>query len=567
MLAARRRLLQEEAVRARQVRRLYRRAAERLRSEIEGITAADSLRRRYLEVLRTAINRRVRELEDSLLALAQDGIRATARLPVDAAQQYMLDVLRDELKRAGIRAMFAEVHERAVIAMLGRTLHDGLRLSDRVWRLGQEVRRALAAIIEEAVAVGADPRRTARAVEQYLTRGGYWAEPLRDETRRRMRVPRNILHGALRLTVTELHHAYHEASVLAYQATPGVLGVEWRLSPSHVVPDVCDELAARGPYPVDQVPPKPHPWCRCYTVPAVEPPDQFVDRLREWLHNPASHPDIEGWYRRFEAQLRGTFRRSAPAVVTPPEVRFWDQPLVRRRLLWELEQALTSGDSAAVDAAIKAIDDQVVAALREAGLPRGDIAGVYVLADDEDPEIVNNYGYKHPGCWIVISRRLLQRVLAGKIDTDKILHTWIHESLHARRPFVESAEYGYAPGFEEGVVDWLARQLIHKLTGWKNPDRHPYDGYVYAMEGLARALGIEPEQFMRRLWKQPTGAVSAEVFAAVREHLGVDQLESWWRTWIENPFLREKMVVKPSPPEFWEKWFRESFEMFKSMAT
>src|SRR5690606_21436591 len=413
MLAARRRLLQEEAVRARQVRRLYRRAAERLRSAIEGITAADSLKRRYLEVLRTAINRRVRELEDSLLALAQDGIRATARLPVGAAQQYMLDVLRDELKRAGIRALFAEVHERAVLATLGRTLHDGLRLSDRVWRQGQEVRRALTAIIEEAVAVGADPRRTARAVEQYLTRGGYWAEPLRDETRRRMRVPRNILHGALRLTVTELHHAYHEASALAYQATPGVLGVEWRLSASHAVPDVCDELAAGGPYPVDQVPAKPHPWCRCYTVPAVEPPDQFVDRLREWLNNPASHPDIEGWYRRFEAQLRGTFRRSAPTVAVPPEDRFWQNAAVRLHRIWELAQAFRSGAQAAIAAAVKAIDDQVVDALRREGLPRGPVAQLRVAYEWEDPGLEKTYGYKAPSCDIGINREMVDRIIAG----------------------------------------------------------------------------------------------------------------------------------------------------------
>lgn len=36
--------------------------------------------------------------------------------------------------------------------------------------------------------------------------------------------------------------------------------------------------------------------CRCVIIPAHEPPDQFVERLRQWMDRPGSQPDIERWY-------------------------------------------------------------------------------------------------------------------------------------------------------------------------------------------------------------------------------------------------------------------------------
>lgn len=328
MLAARQRLLRAEVATAQQVRALYRRVAEQIRRDVEAVTAADSLRRRHLEALLAAIERRAQELRDELLRIATTGIRVGAGLPAEAAQEFLFDVAGGVLRQAGIRALFADVHERAVLATLSRTLGDGLRLSDRVWRQGDQVRNAITAIIEDAVARGEDPRRTARLLQQYLLPGAA-ARPLREETRRRMRVPANVAHGALRLAVTELHHAYHEASVATYQVTPGILGVAWRLSNAHVVPDICDEYAARPYWPTDQVPPKPHPWCRCFTVPVTEPVDQFVDRLRRWVDDPASEPDIDAWHRRFAgllgapaAEARRSTRARAPRV--PAELAtFW----------------------------------------------------------------------------------------------------------------------------------------------------------------------------------------------------------------------------------------------------
>src|SRR5690606_35078975 len=302
--------------------------------------------------------------------------------------------------------------------------------------------------------------------------------------------------------------------------------------------------------------------CRCYTVPVAEPPDQFVDRLREWLDNPASHPDIEGWYRRFEAQLRGTFRRSAPTVAVPPEDRFWQNAAVRLHRIWELAQAFKSGDQAAIAAAVKAIDDQVVDALRREALPRGPVAKLRVAYEWEDPGLEKTYGYKAPSCDIGINREMVERIIAGNLAPEKLLHTWLHESIHARQPFSPFAmmEYNRAPGFEEGVTDGLARRLIRRLTGWVNPERHSYDNFVNAMEGLALALDEDPEQFLRRLWQNPTGRVADAVYEMIAERYGVQMGSKkvvpykYWRD-IERPFEWYSMVGSVQTVEYWRDWF------------
>jgi hypothetical protein len=101
---------------------------------------------------------------------------------------------------------------------------------------------------------------------------------------------------AMRLAVTEMNNAFHEGTILAGRATPSYQGIHWRLSHSHAVPDICDTLAAGSPYPKGQEPSKPHPWCRCVAIQAHEDPDAFAQRLRQWLENPDSQPDLEKWY-------------------------------------------------------------------------------------------------------------------------------------------------------------------------------------------------------------------------------------------------------------------------------
>ena len=59
-------------------------------------------------------------------------------------------------------------------------------------------------------------------------------------------------------------------------------GMRWRLSNRHPIWDVCNLLAqqdlyhmGKGVYPPEQLPPKPHPNCICYTMDQLREPKEW----------------------------------------------------------------------------------------------------------------------------------------------------------------------------------------------------------------------------------------------------------------------------------------------------
>lgn len=69
-----------------------------------------------------------------------------------------------------------------------------------------------------------------------------------------------------RLAVDQIYDATHLAQLDHLRA----MGVEvaWWVRSSHAIPcPACDDLADGSPYPVDQWPERPHPWCQCMPQP------------------------------------------------------------------------------------------------------------------------------------------------------------------------------------------------------------------------------------------------------------------------------------------------------------
>lgn len=173
----------------------------------------------------------------------------------------------------------------------------GYRLSDRVWRSGRDVRRAIDGRIRLAITRGDDPIRVARELERYLNPA--W-QPLRyepdgrivvDPTRKQVytMLPRGG-HGsnaARRLARTEIIGAHGRATIASALEIPGVLGVAWNLSAQHPEPDECDDKARghsrglpRGTYTPHEVPSFPtHPQDLCYLTHYHMPPDDVVDLI------------------------------------------------------------------------------------------------------------------------------------------------------------------------------------------------------------------------------------------------------------------------------------------------
>jgi len=142
------------------------------------------------------------------------------------------------------------------------------------------------------------------------------------------------------------------------------------------------------------------------------------------------------------------------------------------------------------------LDEAIVKGMRALGLRRGGGRGVL-------------RGRKTPDCHIHINTLFIEQMLAPRGAPDGIFKTWIHESLHARRPYateeVRAAEYPDYQGYEEGLVEGLARWIVRDKAGMAYLEAYPF--YVWAYETLAAVLEMDVLDLWRNLWRYPFGEI------------------------------------------------------------
>jgi hypothetical protein len=295
----------------------------RLRQDVEILNlyirvvkrVADELRKQSLSDGNIVNIRRLYELERFLIEEARyftdelDGmLKNYVEEAVEAGASYSKAVLVSLLSSAEIDlkvdAFYARINRQAIEAVWART-HNGLYLSDRIWKQSEKFRSAMRDIIQESVAIGQDAVKTAEMLEKYVKKG---AKTLAKDYPNMMervkgRIPNDISYEALRLVRTETTAAFGEGTILAARATPSYIGMRWVLSASHPKEDVCDGIAAhdeglgKGVYSPGNEPKFPaHPNCLCILVPVHESPEKFVERLKRWNNNHSSEPTIENWY-------------------------------------------------------------------------------------------------------------------------------------------------------------------------------------------------------------------------------------------------------------------------------
>lgn len=155
---------------------------------------------------------------------------------------------------------------------------NGYRLSDRIWRTSQATRLKIDALITDGIRQGWSAERIARGLEQFL-------RPDRANLRTNRPYGKDASYDAMRLARTEITRAAGQATITAARLNPYVTSISWRLSGSHPEPDICDDLAAGGPYAVDNVPLYPaHPHCLCVLLQNVTAtPAQVTQDLRAAL--------------------------------------------------------------------------------------------------------------------------------------------------------------------------------------------------------------------------------------------------------------------------------------------
>ena len=152
------------------------------------------------------------------------------------------------------------INQEAVHFVQNMAAADGLRLSDRLWRLNQGAKEVLTRAIGQAVISGWD---ASRAAAQFM----YSGQSLPLDVRSRLMAGKadalvrsadlltgNATNGggevwkAERVFRTEINRAHGTAYMAGAEKTPGFAGFRFLLSPLHPKADICDLLAAQNLY-------------------------------------------------------------------------------------------------------------------------------------------------------------------------------------------------------------------------------------------------------------------------------------------------------------------------------
>lgn len=231
------------------------------------------------------------------------------RQPVERIQEAFTPTPDDWAKLA---QMWLRRRNYAIQVAQQRVYSDGLNLSQRIWRLEQGGMQTIRNTIANGMAQRTSAWDLARQLEGELNADAQW--PKWSESRLRsmdarqraastdglwrnatdqrrqnpdltgmLSPPGGISYNALRLARNEIQAANHAVTGDIALNFPGIVGRKVVLSPAHPKADVCDELAAGGPYDktADFLPA--HPQCLCRWEEVLMPRADFTKAAGAWV--------------------------------------------------------------------------------------------------------------------------------------------------------------------------------------------------------------------------------------------------------------------------------------------
>lgn len=260
--------------------------------------------------VRPAVIPQLRDFVDGRLAL----LRQTWAEQMDDALLQAATLGASVPGTAGARALAEnavsgadpEVVRRVLEALRRFVAADGLKLSDRIWRLDRLAREQILQAIENAIVRGdsaqqaaLDYLRRSQPVPDNIAADAAAARPdavaARVTTAVLGATDDSLLFKLERLFRTEINRAYTEAFVASLASVPGAQQVKFNLSPLHPRTDVCDlyaraNLYGLGPgvYPLGEQPYPAHPQTLSYLTPVFTDEISDADRAgqeswQDWL--------------------------------------------------------------------------------------------------------------------------------------------------------------------------------------------------------------------------------------------------------------------------------------------
>ena len=241
------------------------------------------VRTAQLRLVMSTIKDILNDVFDGITPLIRDGQGAEAQAAVEALTETDRQYLEDAFQTtAAVRDFIDSQKLQAkiqVVNAVNRMTKSDIPLSKRVYRTKALAQRWVQRDLTIGIAKGSSAKEIAQVVRKHI----------------RPNTPGGVSYAALRLGRTELNNAFHATSVELSQDRPWIQGMAWNLSSVHQFDpqrvEICETYSGQI-FEVNNVPAKPHPQCRCFVTPVLEPVDVFIRNLtagqyRDWIEKAA----------------------------------------------------------------------------------------------------------------------------------------------------------------------------------------------------------------------------------------------------------------------------------------
>lgn len=271
------------------IRNVFNIAAEDAYQQVNALstnsTFSAAVRTAQLRIVLSELQPIVKEAFDDTLSITRDGQQDAAVLAVTALGQTDRDYLAAAFSNSGdVRDFIAGERQAArlnVISAISSITKSNYKLSPIVYGSNALAKGWLKNQTTALILRGTSAKEIARAVRSSV-RGD---------------VPGGVSYAALRLGRTELNNAFHATAISVAKDRPWITGMDWHLSSVHQhrdiagQPEICEQYSAQQ-WTLRNVPPKPHPQCRCFVTPTLVPYEEFLRDLtagkyRSWIDEAA----------------------------------------------------------------------------------------------------------------------------------------------------------------------------------------------------------------------------------------------------------------------------------------
>lgn len=215
----------------------------------------------------------VRDIDESIFKdigpVIRNGQQDAAEAAVDSLGEHEVSLTRRLFGSVGATEDWLDSQRKSAALGVNNAIRQYLGasepLSRRVYKSRSLSNGYVERIIRSQLAVGGSARDIAQRVRSHINPA----------------TPGGVSYAAMRLGRTELNNAFHATSIALMGDRPWIDEAVWNLSKRHDEKTgcKCEEYARLKYFPIDRIPRKPHPQCRCFTTPKLIDMQTFENNL------------------------------------------------------------------------------------------------------------------------------------------------------------------------------------------------------------------------------------------------------------------------------------------------